>query len=101
MESSYFDSDEKFVGRHLLFWERGSFLRMIQYFNSENNLTKTIEYIHNRSKEETTRIISNENNKELERKIIPFHKPDKYAYRYEWDGEKIIDHGLKDINNLI
>ena len=89
MESSYFDSDEKFVGRHLLFLGKVLFLRMIQYFNSENNLTKTIEYIHSRSKEETTRIISNENNKELERKIIPFHKPDKYAYRYEWDAGKL------------
>ena len=100
VESSYFDSDENFVGRHLLFWEKGSYLRMIQYFNSENNLTKTVEFLHDRRNEETVRVISNEKNKELERKIIPYYRPDKYAYRYEWDGEKIIDHGLKDINNI-
>ena len=33
IESSYFDSDGKFVGRHLLFWEKGAYLKMIQYFN--------------------------------------------------------------------
>ena len=34
IESSYFDSNEQFVGRHLLFWEKGASLKMIQYFNS-------------------------------------------------------------------
>ena len=33
VESSYFDSDENFVGRHLLFMEKGSFLRMVQYLS--------------------------------------------------------------------
>ena len=100
VESSYFDSDENFVGRHLLFWEKGSFLRMVQYYNSENNLIKVIEFLHDRKNEETVRVLTNSDNKELERKIIPYQKPDKYSYRYEWDGEKIIDHGLKDINNI-
>jgi hypothetical protein len=100
IESSYFDSDKTFVGRHLLFWEKGSFLRMVQYFNSENQIIRTIEFIHDKKNEETVRIIIDQDAKELERKIIPYMQPDKYAYRYEWDGKQIIDHGLKDINNL-
>ena len=100
VESSYFDSDNNFVGRHLLFWENGSFLRMIQYFNTENKIIQTKEFIHDRKNEETVQVIIDEEGKELERKIIPYMGPDKYAYRYEWDGINIIDHGLKDINNL-
>lgn len=100
VESSYFDSEEKFVGRHLLFWEKGSFLRMIQYFDSNNKIIKTIEFFHDRVNEESIRVITDQENKELERKIIPYAKPDKYAYRYEWNGKEVIDHGLKDINNI-
>ena len=36
VESSYFDSNDAFVGRHLLFWEKGAYLKMIQYFDPEN-----------------------------------------------------------------
>ena len=100
VESSYFDSDNNFVGRHLLFWEKGSFLRMIQYFNTENKIIQTKEFIHDRKNEETVQVIMNEEGRELERKIIPYMEPDKYAYKYEWDGVNIIDHGLKDIDNL-
>ncbi len=100
VESSYFDSNGEFVGRHLIFWERGAFLRMIQYFNTENSITQTIEFIHSLKDEETTRIITNGDGKELERKIIPFMQPDKYAYKLEWTGRKIVDHGLLDAGTV-
>ncbi len=100
IESSYFDSDGKFVGRHLLYWERGAFLRMIQYFNSENQIFLTKEYLHDRTLEETVRVLTNEQGEEIERKIIPYMPPDKYAYKYEWTGKEVIDRGLKDIDNL-
>ena len=100
IESSYFDSNSKFVGRHLLFIERGAFLRMIQYFNSENKIFLTKEFLHDKILEETIRVITNEKGQEIERKIIPYMPPDKYAYKFEWTGSAIIDRGLKDIDNL-
>jgi len=100
IESSYFDSDKQFVGRHLLYLERGAFLRMIQYFNSKNEIFLTKEYIHDRTLEETIRVLTNEEGEEIERKIIPYMPPDKYAYKYEWTGKEVIDRGLKDIDNL-
>ena len=100
VESSYFDSNGEFVGRHLIFWERGAYLRMIQYFNTENSITQTIEFIHSIKDEETTRIITNGEGKELEKKIIPFMQPDKYAYKLEWTGREIVDHGLLDVGTV-
>ncbi len=100
IESSYFDSNSKFVGRHLLFVERGAFLRMIQYFNSENKIILTKEFLHDKTLEETIRVITNEKGEEIERKIIPYMPPDKYAYKFEWTGTAVIDRGLKDIDNL-
>ena len=100
IESSYFDSNSKFVGRHLLFVQRGAFLRMIQYFNSENKIFLTKEFLHDKTLEETIRIITNDKGNEIERKIIPYMPPDKYAYKYEWTGTAVIDRGLKDIDNL-
>jgi len=97
VESSYFDSNGEFVGRHLIFWGKGAYLRMIQYFNTENSITQTIEFIHSLKNEETTQIITNGEGKELERRIIPFMQPDKYAYKLEWTGREIIDHGLLDV----
>ncbi len=99
-ESSYFDSEGIFVGRHLLFWEKGAFLKMIQYFNAENEIIETKEFNHDRNLEETVRVIKDKNGKELERKIIPYMPPDKYAYRYEWTGRDIIDRGLQDLQSL-
>ena len=96
VESSYFDSKGDFVGRHLLFWEGGDILRMIQYFDTENKIIRTIEFINNWKEKETIRVISNRDGSELERKIIPFMPPDKYAYKLEWTGKKIVDHGLLD-----
>ncbi len=100
IESSYFDSNSEFVGRHLLFVERGAFLRMIQYFNSENKIFLTKEFLHDKTLEETIRVVTNDKGEEIERKIIPYMPPDKYAYKYEWTGTSVIDRGLKDIDNL-
>ncbi|MFL3007526.1 MAG: hypothetical protein ACJZ10_05955 [Candidatus Neomarinimicrobiota bacterium] len=100
IESSYFDSNYNFVGRHLLFIERGAFLRMIQYFNSENKIFLTKEFLHDKTLEETIRVVTNEKGEEVERKIIPYMPPDKYAYKFEWTGSAVIDRGLKDIDNL-
>lgn len=100
VESSYFDSNNDFVGRHLLYWEKGAYLRMIQYFNSENTIIQTKEYLHDRKLGETIRVIVDQDGKEIERKIIPYMPPDKYAYKYEWTGKGIIDRGLQDIDNL-
>ena len=100
VESSYFDSNGEFVGRHLLYWEKGAYLRMIQYFNSENTIIQTKEFIHDRKLGETVRVIMKQDGKELERKIVPYMQPDKYAYKYEWTGREIIDHGLLEIDNL-
>ena len=100
IESSYFDSNEEFVGRHLLYFEKGAFLRMIQYFDSKNNISLTKEFLHDPKLEETVRVITDEKNQEIERKIIPYMPPDKYAYKYEWTGKEVIDRGLKDIDNI-
>mgnify|MGYP001402176265 CR=1 FL=1 len=100
IESSYFDSDGEFVGRHLLYFEKGAYLRMAQYFDSKNNINLTKEFLHDTKLEETIRIITDEKNQELERKIIPYMPPDKYAYKYEWTGKEVIDRGLKDIDNI-
>ena len=100
VESSYFNSDNEFVGRHLLYLEKSGFLRMIQYFNSDNSLIETQEFIKDKSLGEMIRILTDQDGKELERKIIPYMPPDKYAYRYEWDGRNVIDRGLQDIGNL-
>ena len=100
VESSYFDSDKKFVGRHLLFWEKGAYLKMIQYFDSDNVIVETIEFINDKRLGETIRVLTDGEGKELERKIIPYMPPDKYAYKYEWDGENIIDRGLQDLEDL-
>ena len=100
IESSYFDSDGKFVGRHLLFWEKGAYLKMIQYFDSDNATVETIEFINDKRLGETIRVLTDGEGKELERKIIPYMPPDKYAYKYEWDGENVIDRGLQDLEDL-
>jgi len=100
IECLYYDSKNEFVGRHLLFWEKGAFLRMIQYFNTDNKIVQTKEFIYNRESQETVRVIVDENGKEIERKIIPYITPDKYAYKFEWTGEAIIDRGLQEIDNL-
>ena len=100
VESSYFDSDKKFVGRHLLFWEKGAYLKMIQYFDSDNVIVDTIEFINDKRLGETIRVLTDGEGKELERKIIPYMPPDKYAYKYEWDGENIIDRGLQDLEDI-
>jgi len=100
VESSYFDSNEQFVGRHLLFWEKGAFLKMIQYFNSENIIIETKEFIHDRRLGETVRVLTDGEGKEIERKIIPYMPPDKYAYKYEWNGKDVIDRGLEDLEDL-
>ena len=100
VESSYFNSEREFVGRHLLFWERGPFLKMIQYFDSDNNIFETKEFIKSKSLQEVVRIITNETGKELERRIIPYMPPDKYAYKYEWIGQKVIDRGIQDLQSL-
>ena len=84
VESSYFDSNDAFVGRHLLFWEKGAYLRMIQYFDPENKTIQTKEYLHDKKLQETVRVIIDQEGKEVERKIIPLMPPDKYAYKYEW-----------------
>lgn len=73
---------------------------MIQYFNTENRITQTIEFIHSIKDEETTRIITNGEGKELEKKIIPFMQPDKYAYKLEWTGREIVDHGLLNVGTV-
>jgi len=100
VESSYFDSNDKFVGRHLLFWEKGAFLKMIQYFNSANDIIETKEFIHDRRLGETIRVFTDQEGKEIERKIIPYMLPDKYAYKYEWNGKDVIDRGLQDLESL-
>ena len=100
VESSYFDSYGEFVGRHLLFWEGGDYLRMIQYFDTKNKIILTKEFIHNSQNEETTQIISDSTGMEFERKIIPFMQPDKYAYKLEWTGREIVDHGLLNVETV-
>ena len=100
VESSYFDSNGKFVGRHLLFWEKGAFLKMIQYFNSDNIIIETKEFIHDKRLDETIRVLTDGEGKEIERKIIPYMPPDKYAYKFEWDGKNVIDRGLQDLDDL-
>jgi len=100
VESSYYDSNNQFIGRHLLYWGKGAYLKMIQYFDLKNKIILSKEYLHDKRLEETVRIITDENNKELERKIIPYMLPDKYAYKYEWTGKNVIDRGLKEIDNL-
>jgi hypothetical protein len=100
VESSYFNSNGDFVGRHLIFWEDGIDLRMIQYFNSKNEIFHTKEFIHNRSNQETVRVLTDEEGKELERKIIPYMPVDKYAYNLEWTGKRLIDHELKNLTAL-
>ena len=92
VESSYFDSNGDFVGRHLLFWEGDAWLKMIQYYDENNQIIEIQEFVHDFRKEETIRIITDGSERELTRKIIPFMPPDKYAYRLEWTGREIIDH---------
>ena len=62
---------------------------MIQYFNSENKIFLTKEFIHDKIIEETIRVITNEKGEEIERKIIPYMPPDKYAYKFEWTGSDV------------
>ena len=100
IESSYFDSDKNFVGRHLTFWENGIDLRMIQYFNSKNEIFHTKEFIHDRPNQETIRVLIDEQGKEIERKIIPYMPIDRYAYNLEWTGRKVIDHTLQNLTSL-
>ena len=100
VESSYFDSDQNFVGRHLLYWEKGAYLKMIQYFNSKNEIIETKEYIYDKKLDETIRIFTDKSGKEIERKIIPYMPPDKYAYKYEWNGKNVIDRTLQDLESL-
>jgi len=100
IESSYFDSKGEFVGRHLLFWEGDAWLNMIQYYDENNQIIDTHEFIHDFSKEETIRIISDATGREIIRKIIPFMQPDKYAYRLEWNGREIVDHVLLDVGTV-
>jgi len=100
VESSYFDSNGEFVGRHLLFYEKGAFLKMIQYFNAENAIVETKEFIHDKRLDEIVRVLTDQEGKEIERKIIPYMPPDKYAYKYEWNGKDVIDRGLEDLEDL-
>ena len=100
IESSYFNSNGEFVGRHLIFWEEGINLRMVQYFNEKNELINTKEFIHNRPNQETIRVLLNNKGEELERKIIPYMPIDKYAYNLEWTGKKVIDHDIKNLTSL-
>ena len=100
IESSYFDSDKNFVGRHLTFWENGIDLRMIQYFNSKNEIFHTKEFIHDRPNQETIRVLIDDQGKEIERKIIPYMPIDRYAYNLEWTGKKVIDHTLQNLTSL-
>ncbi len=100
IECSYFRSDTNFAGRHIVFMEDAKWLRMIQYFDKNNKIKNTIEYIHNRESEETIQIKLNNKGKELERKIIPFMKPDQFAYNLEWTGREVIVHQTKDIEDI-
>ena len=100
IESSYFRSDTNFAGRHIVFMEDAKWLRMIQYFDKNNKIKNTIEYIHNRESEETIQIKLNNKGKELERKIIPFMKPDQFAYSLEWTGREVIVHQTKDVEDI-
>ena len=100
IECSYFRSDTNFAGRHIVFMEDAKWLRMIQYFDKNNKIKNTIEYIHNRESEETIRIKLDNKGKELERKIIPFMKPDQFAYSLEWTGREVIVHQTKDIEDI-
>ena len=67
---------------------QGGSPQMIQYFNAENKIIRTIEYINDKGLGETVRVLTDDQNKEVERKIIPYMPPDKYAYKYEWTGRK-------------
>ena len=58
------------------------------------------KFIHNRSNQETVRVLMDGEGKELERKIIPYMPVDKYAYNLEWTGKRIIDHELKNLTAL-
>ena len=100
IECSYFRSDTNFAGRHIVFMEDAKWLRMIQYFDKNNKIKNTIEYIHNRESEETIRIKLDNKGKELERKIIPFMKPDQFAYSLEWTGREVIVHQTKDVEDI-
>ena len=100
IECSYFRSDTNFAGRHIVFMEDAKWLRMIQYFDKNNKIKNTIEYIHNRESEETIQIKLNNKGKELERKIIPFMKPDQFAYNLEWTGREVIVHQTKDVEDI-
>ena len=100
IECSYFRSDTNFAGRHIVFMEDAKWLRMIQYFDKNNKIKNTIEYIHNRESEETIQIKLNNKGKELERKIIPFMKPDQFAYSLEWTGREVIVHQTKDVEDI-
>ena len=100
VESSYFNSNNEFVGRHLLYWGKDAYLKMIQYFDSENKIIRMEEYINDIVLGETIRILTNKEGLEIERKIIPYMPPDKYAYKYEWDGKNVIDKGLKELESL-
>ncbi len=100
IECSYFRSDTNFAGRHIVFMEDAKWLRMIQYFDKNNKIKNTIEYIHNRESEETIRIKLDNKGKELERKIIPFMKPDQFAYNLEWTGREVIVHQTKDVEDI-
>ena len=95
IESSYFRSDDTFEGRHLVFMESGEWLRMIQYYDKENKSAFTLEYLHDVEKEETIEIQLDRDGKEVSRKIIPFLKPDQFAYSLEWAGRQIIVHELE------
>jgi len=89
VESSYYDKDGNFVGRHILVWEDGQWLTNIQYFDESNSLIESREFIHNKKRQETIRIISDGSEKELERRIIPFMPPDKYSYKLNWTGREL------------
>ena len=100
IESSYFRSDTNFAGRHIVFMEDAKWLRMVQYFDKNNKIKNTVEYIHNQELEETTQIKLDQNGKELERKIIPFMRPDQFAYSLEWTGRKVIVHETEDVEEV-
>ena len=61
---------------------------------------RTIEYINDKGLGETVRVLTDDQNKEVERKIIPYMPPDKYAYKYEWTGREVIDRGLQELESL-
>ena len=60
----------------------------------------TPRFIHDRPNQETIRVLIDEREREIERKIIPYMPIDRYAYNLEWTGRKVIDHTLQNLTSL-